>query len=77
MVKDIEYAFFSQLSYLNWNNISIDIVKEIPEYQNKFFINFLRNNDIWNNIRIDNLEPKVENGILMMKQIRGYLEFLE
>ena len=65
MVKDIEYAFFSQLSYLNWNNISIDIVKEIPEYQNKFFINFLRNNDIWNNIRIDNLEPKVENGILM------------
>ena len=21
MIKDVEYAFFAQLSYLNWNNL--------------------------------------------------------
>ena len=28
MIKDVEYAFFAQLSYLNWNNLDLDIIKK-------------------------------------------------
>lgn len=68
MIKDIEFAFFAQLSYLNWNKL-VGLkefnFKELKEYKQKQFTNFLSLNDIWENIKIDNLEPKVENGILM------------
>ena len=29
MIKDVEYAFFSQLSYLNWNKLDIVELKKI------------------------------------------------
>ena len=41
MIKDVEYAFFAQLSYLNWNNLDLDKLKKEISYQNKDFINFL------------------------------------
>lgn len=64
MIKDIEYAFFSQLAYLNWNNL----LKEellLDEYTTKTFMKFLNLTEVWKKIKINNLEPKVENGVLM------------
>lgn len=40
MIKDVEYAFFAQLSYLNWNNLDLDIIKKYKEYKDKEFVNF-------------------------------------
>lgn len=65
MIKDIEYAFFSQLSYLKWNNLNLNKLKNESSYTNKAFIRFLNLTEVWDKIKINNLEPKVENGILM------------
>lgn len=68
-IKDIEFAFFSQLAYLNWNNININELKYEDTYINKNFIKFLNlDNDVWNKIKIDESVPKVENGILMYNE---------
>lgn len=64
-IKDVEFAFFSQLAYLNWDKLNLNKFKNNSFYTEKKFINFLSLNDIWENIKIDNLEPKVEKGILM------------
>lgn len=70
MIKDIEYAFFSQLSYLNWNNLNLNKLKNENSYTNREFIKFLNLTEVWNKIKPPfydkekNLE-KVENGILM------------
>lgn len=34
MVKDVEYAFFAQLSYLNWNKLDLDKLKKEFSYCN-------------------------------------------
>lgn len=47
MIKDVEYAFFAQLSYLNWNNIEYEEFRERRYYKDKMFLNFLMDNDIW------------------------------
>ncbi|WP_291255928.1 Mbeg1-like protein [Fusobacterium sp.] len=66
MIKDVEYAFFAQLSYLNWNNLDLNKLKDHDEYNDKEFIKFLNLSDVWNEIkRKDTIEPRVENGILM------------
>lgn len=41
MVKDVEYAFFAQLSYLNWNKLDLDKLKKEFSYQNKVRIKIL------------------------------------
>lgn len=69
-IKDIEFAFFAQLSYLKWNKIDIKEFIVDPNYNDKKFMNFLTSKDIWDEIKTPfyndekNL-PKVENGILM------------
>ncbi|WP_026674112.1 Mbeg1-like protein [Alkalihalobacterium bogoriense] len=65
MVRDVEYAFFSQLSYLNWNNLDLDKLKKEISYQNKDFINFLKLSTVWDKIKRDDIEPEVINDILM------------
>lgn len=66
MIKDVEYAFFAQLSYLNWNNINIEDIKEDVDYKQKNFLKFLNNpQDVWEKIKRDNLEPELINDILM------------
>lgn len=66
MVKDVEYAFFAQLSYLNWNNLELSKIKKLDEYKDKEFIKFLNlKEDIWKKIKRDNLEPELINDILM------------
>lgn len=65
MVKDVEYAFFAQLSYLNWNKLDLDKLKKEFSYQNKDFINFLKLNTVWSKIKRDDLEPELINDILM------------
>ena len=65
MVKDVEYAFFAQLSYLNWNKLDLDKLKKEFSYQNKDFINFLKLNTVWSKIKRDDIEPEVINDILM------------
>ena len=70
MIKDAEYAFFSQLSYLNWNNLDMNELKTYEEYNTKDFIKFLGFKDlVWNKIKINNIEPRVENGILMYDEV--------
>lgn len=69
MIKDVEYAFFSQLSYLNWNKLDIVELKNEDSYQNKDLIEFLNLDDVWNEIKVNNIEPKVENGILMYDEV--------
>ena len=69
MIKDIEYAFFAQLSYLNWNKLDIAELKNEDSYQNKDLIEFLKLDDVWNKIKINNIEPRVENGILMYDEV--------
>ncbi len=65
-IKDVEFAFFSQLAYLNWNKLNINNLKNDDIYIKKNFMNFLTDKEkVWNKIKIDDLEPKVENGILM------------
>ncbi|MGL5245618.1 MAG: hypothetical protein ACRC7R_10630, partial [Sarcina sp.] len=68
-IKDIEFAFFSQLAYLNWNTINLNKLKNENSYINKEFIKFLNISEVWNKIKIDNLEPKVEKGILMYDEL--------
>lgn len=66
MIKDVEYAFFAQLSYLNWNNLDLDIIKKYKEYKDKEFVNFLKLKElVWNKIKRDDIEPEVINDILM------------
>lgn len=71
MIKDIEFAFFSQLSYLNWNSLITQDIINLPEYKNKQFIKFLSDKDqIWEKIKTPFYDdeknlPKVKNGILM------------
>lgn len=70
MIKDIDYAFFSQLAYLNWNKLDIEEIKTYPTYINKNFLDFLNlESQIWNEIKINIPEPKVENGILMYNEL--------
>ncbi|ERT68324.1 hypothetical protein HMPREF0202_01713 [Cetobacterium somerae ATCC BAA-474] len=69
MIKDIEFAFFSQLSYLNWNNLNNIDFKTIESYKDKKFMSFLNSDDIWNEIKINNLEPiNSPNGIPMYQE---------
>lgn len=66
MIKDVEYAFFAQLSYLNWNNLNLEEIETYREYKNKDFIEFLKLKvEVWNKIKRDDLEPEVINDILM------------
>ncbi|MBC2856980.1 hypothetical protein H3N56_11105 [Cetobacterium sp. 2A] len=52
MIKDIEYAFFSQLSYLNWNKLDKNDFKFYKSYQDKKLIEFLNlESQVWNKIR--------------------------
>ena len=52
MVKDVEYAFFAQLSYLNWNKLDLDIIKKynhlliiiLPYLTTIFFTNIQNTN---------------------------------
>lgn len=69
MIKDVEYAFFSQLAYLNWNNLELQKLKVYEEYNDKDLIEFLKLTEVWNEIKINNIEPKVENGILMYDEV--------
>lgn len=65
MIKNVEYAFFSQLAYLNWSKLYINTLKDDEIYQSKKFIDFLLQDKIWSEIKTNNLEPKVENSVLM------------
>ena len=66
MIKDVEYAFFAQLSYLSWNNLNLEEIETYREYKNKDFIEFLKLKvEVWNKIKRDNLEPELINDILM------------
>lgn len=66
MIRDVEYAFFAQLAYLNWNNLDMKKLRNEDSYQTRDLIKFLKLTDVWKNIkRKDTVEPKVENGILM------------
>ena len=67
MIKDVEYAFFAQLSYLNWNKLDMAELKNETSYKTGDLINFLKIEEkVWNKIKHKNtIEPKVENGILM------------
>lgn len=38
MIKDVEYAFFAQLSYLNWNNLAMNELKNEDPYKNRDLI---------------------------------------
>lgn len=69
MIKDVEYAFFSQLSYLNWNKLEIAELKNKVSYQNGDLIEFLKLTEVWSEIKINNIEPRVENGILMYDEV--------
>ena len=69
MIKDVEYAFFAQLAYLNWNKLDIAELKNEDSYQNKDLIEFLKLDDVWNKIKITNIEPRIENGILMYDEV--------
>ena len=51
MIKDIEYAFFSQLSYLNWNKLDKNDFKFYKSYQDKKLIEFLNlKAQVWNKV---------------------------
>lgn len=71
MIKDIDFAFFSQLAYLNWNNLSSNKFTLLDEYIDKNFIKFLSLEDrVWNKIKTPFYDdrknlPKVKNDILM------------
>ncbi|MGL4358403.1 MAG: hypothetical protein ACRCSY_06890, partial [Cetobacterium sp.] len=71
MIKDIEFAFFSQLSYLNWNSLTTQDIINLPEYKNKQFIKFLSDKDqIWEKIKtpfydIEEHKEDDKTGILM------------
>ena len=69
MIKDVEYAFFSQLAYLNWNNLELQKLKVYEEYNDKDLIEFLKLTEVWSEIKINNIEPRVENGILMYDEV--------
>lgn len=69
MIRDVEYAFFAQLSYLNWNNLNLNEFIGYKQYKNKDLIGFLKLTEVWNEIKINNIEPRVENGILMYDEV--------
>lgn len=69
MIKDVEYAFFAQLAYLNWNKLDIAELKNKVSYQNGDLIEFLKLTEVWSEIKINNIEPRVENGILMYDEV--------
>lgn len=69
MIKDVEYAFFAQLAYLNWNKLDIAELKNKVSYQNGDLIGFLKLTEVWSEIKINNIEPRVENGILMYDEV--------
>ena len=73
MVRDVEYAFFAQLSYLNWNNIEYEEFRERRYYKDKMFLNFLMDNDIWKKIKRDDLEPELINDIWIIENVGVYL----
>lgn len=65
MIKDVEVAFFSQLSYLDWNKLNTDDLSNITAHNKKDFLNFLTNEQIWNKIKKDDLLPFENDGVLM------------
>ena len=69
MIRDVEYAFFAQLSYLNWNNLNLNEFIGYKQYKNKDLIGFLKLTEVWSEIKINNIEPRVENGILMYDEV--------
>lgn len=69
MIRDVEYAFFAQLSYLNWNNLNLNEFIGYKQYKNKDLIGFLKLTEVWNEIKINNIEPRIENGILMYDEV--------
>ena len=70
-IKDVEFAFFSQLAYLNWNKLNIENLKNDDIYTKKDFIGFLTDKEkIWNKIKTpfyDEAKHKEDNktGVLM------------
>ena len=57
------------MAYLNWNNLELQKLKVYEEYNDKDLIEFLKLTEVWNEIKINNIEPKVENGILMYDEV--------
>ena len=71
MLKDVEYAFFAQLSYLNWNNIVKDNLNKNKGHVEKMFLDFLNDGDIWTSIKTpqhDINPPQEINEILMYNE---------
>lgn len=68
MVKDVEFAFFSQLSYLDWNKLNTDDLSNITAHNKKDFLNFLINEQIWNKIKKDDLLPLEKDRVLMYQE---------
>ena len=66
-IKDIEFAFFSQLAYVNWNKINIKNFIDNPNYKDKKFMNFLTSDDVWSEIKKDDLKPYSKDGLLVYK----------
>lgn len=66
-IRDVEYAFFAQLAYLNWNNLELSKLKNLKEYKDKNFIEFFRlSEQVWEKIKLSNIkEPVVSNEVLM------------
>lgn len=46
-------------------------LKNKASYQNKDLIGFLNLDEVWNKIKINKIEPKVENGILNISTKKG------
>lgn len=66
MVKDVEYAFFAQLAYLNWNNLDTKKIENYDLYKQGKFIEFIKLKErVWNKIKQDDIEPEIINDILM------------
>lgn len=44
MIKDVEFAFFAQLAYLNWNNLEDTLKKEFNQNNKENNINYCNRN---------------------------------
>ena len=72
-IKDVEFAFFSQLSYFNWNELDPKDSKgftNLDTYKNGKFMEFLTDDKIWPKIKTkwydkEENSPKTIDGILM------------
>lgn len=67
MIKDVEFAFFSQLAYLNWNRLSKEDL-ENPFYESKNFIEFLESEEIWEKIKINDLKIIEKGGMQILSE---------